>query len=196
MNFHLFWFLPSVSFWALRKSLWSGSKNKHFYSPLVGCWPLTWREPEFCLSAGYVELLSSLSGLDPVCSVIFRALVAAASILLTSADKGHTSLKMKKCASNFVLRRLVPWCKPNQPYYHNGQSLLCMQYQFCLQLTKCCSNSTINCVWEVVDILHASGNRVAVRIGTHYLNRVKNIRIATSSPANNEDEIWNKYRNG
>ena len=32
-----------------------GSRYNHFYSPLDGRRLFTWREPEFCLSAGYFE---------------------------------------------------------------------------------------------------------------------------------------------
>ena len=30
----------------------AGSRNKHFYSPLDGCWLFTWRGPEVCANAG------------------------------------------------------------------------------------------------------------------------------------------------
>ena len=32
----------------------AGSRNKHFYSTLDGCWLLIWRGPEFCRNAGYL----------------------------------------------------------------------------------------------------------------------------------------------
>ena len=140
---------------------------------------------------------TSPSSLYPLCSIIFPALVAESSIWPTSADKGDISWKMKRCTrSRFALRRLVPSAVVNQ----TNNLLVWLQYVITtdkasslriinwLKHTKCCSDSTPVCLWEVVEILHAVGNSVAV--SAHYLNSGQ--LPCWPLPSNSEDEIWNK----